>query len=141
MLSNKAKYAFHALFALAEEGAPLMIAEIAQRKRLPRKFLEQILVDLKHHGLVASRRGKLGGYHLLKRPDEISLGEIVRIIDGPLAPLPCLSKRAHQPCEECISEETCALRRVFARAHAVSSKVLEQTTLADALSDTDAITA
>lgn len=135
MLSKKATYALHALIALAEtprEDA-LMIGEIAERKRLPRKFLEQILVDLKHHGLVASRRGKYGGYTLLKDVDDIRLGEVIRIIDGPLAPLPCLSRMAYRRCDECANESRCTLRRALGRAHEATTAVLDGTTLADLL--------
>ena len=106
MLSQKAKYALRALLALAEQGdgEPMLISEIAERHSLPKKFLEQILLDLKHHGLVQSRRGRSGGYTLLKPASEISFGQVVRIIDGPLAPLPCLSKMAYRRCEVCPGE-------------------------------------
>jgi Rrf2 family protein len=135
MLSQKAKYALRALLVLAEEGddRPLMISDIAERHNLPKKFLEQILLDLKHHGLVQSRRGRSGGYALLKPAAEISFGQVVRIIDGPLAPLPCLSKMAYRRCEDCPGEEACEIRRVFARTHQLTSDVLDSTTLADAV--------
>jgi len=135
MLSQKAKYALRALLVLAEEGddRPLLIADIAERHNLPKKFLEQILLDLKHHGLVQSRRGRSGGYSLLKPASEISFGQVVRIIDGPLAPLPCLSRMAYRRCEDCAGEESCAIRRVFALTHQVTTTVLDRTSLADAL--------
>jgi Rrf2 family protein len=138
MLSQKAKYALRALLVLAEEGddRPLMISDIAERHNLPKKFLEQILLDLKHHGLVQSRRGRSGGYALLKSAAEISFGQVVRIIDGPLAPLPCLSKMAYRRCEDCPGEEACEIRRVFARTHQLTSDVLDGTTLADAVAGT-----
>jgi Rrf2 family protein len=135
MLSQKAKYALRALLALAEAGddQALMISDIAERHNLPKKFLEQILLDLKHHGLVQSRRGRHGGYGLLKAADEISFGQVVRIIDGPLAPLPCLSKTAYRRCADCPGEASCAIRRVFARTHQLTSDVLDRMTLAEAL--------
>ena len=135
MLSQKAKYALRALLVLTEEGddKPLLIADIAERHSLPKKFLEQILLDLKHHGLVQSRRGRSGGYSLLKPASQISFGQVVRIIDGPLAPLPCLSKMAYRRCADCPGEESCAIRRVFALTHQVTTTVLDRTTLADAL--------
>ena len=135
MLSQKAKYALRALLVLAEAGddKPVLIADIAERHNLPKKFLEQILLDLKHHGLVQSRRGRSGGYSLLKSASEISFGQVVRIIDGPLAPLPCLSVMAYRRCEDCIDEESCAIRRVFALTHQVTATVLDRTTLADAI--------
>src|SRR5919108_701635 len=135
MLSQKAKYALRALLVLAEAGEdrPVLIGEIAERHNLPKKFLEQILLDLKHHGLVQSRRGRSGGYNLLKPAAEISFGQVIRIIDGPLAPLPCLSVMAYRRCEDCLDEESCAIRRVFALTHQVNATVLDRTTLADAL--------
>jgi Rrf2 family protein len=135
MLSQKAKYALRALLALAEQedGEPMLISEIAERHSLPKKFLEQILLDLKHHGLVQSRRGRSGGYTLLKPASEISFGQVVRIIDGPLAPLPCLSKMAYRRCEDCPGEESCAIRCVFARTHELTTRILDRTTLADAI--------
>src|ERR671919_2102401 len=134
MLSQKAKYALRAMLVLAEEGdKTVLIADIAERHNLPKKFLEQILLDLKHHGLVQSRRGRSGGYALLKPASEISFGQVVRIIDGPLAPLPCLSRMAYRRCEDCAGEESCAIRRVFALTHQVTTTVLDRTTLADAL--------
>jgi Rrf2 family protein len=135
MLSQKAKYALRAMLVLAaEDGEALLISDIAEARNLPKRFLEQILLDLKHHGLVQSKRGKHGGYALLKRPAEITFGEIVRIIDGPMAPLPCLSRMAYQRCEDCEDEATCELRRVFGAVHAATASILDGTTLADALS-------
>ena len=136
MISQKAKYALRALVALAKTSAPgeaLLISEIAEQQRIPKKFLEQILLDLKHHGLVASRRGKSGGYMLLKSADVISFGEVLRIIDGPIAPLPCLSRMAYRRCIDCEGEENCEIRRVFARVAEATRKVLDETTIADAL--------
>src|SRR5690606_20971216 len=103
VISQKAKYALRALIALAREepGDSLMISEIADSQNIPKKFLEQILLDLKHHGVVMSRRGKAGGYLLLKPASEITFGEVLRIIDGPIAPLPCLSKMAYRRCDDC----------------------------------------
>ena len=135
MLSQKAKYALRALLALADQGddEPMLISDIAERHNLPKKFLEQILLDLKHHGLVQSRRGRSGGYALLRPAAEISFGQVVRIIDGPLAPLPCLSRMAYRRCPDCAGEESCAIRRVFARTHQLTTGILDRTTLADAI--------
>jgi Rrf2 family protein len=136
MISQKAKYALRALLALAKTDTPgvtLLISDIAEQQRIPRKFLEQILLDLKHHGIVVSRRGKTGGYLLLKRADEISFGEILRIIDGPIAPLPCLSRIAYRRCMDCEGEENCEIRRVFARVAEATRRVLDETTIADAV--------
>lgn len=135
MISQKAKYALRALVALAKEepGASLLISEIAESQNIPKKFLEQILLDLKHHGIVMSRRGKAGGYLLLKQPSDITFGEVLRIIDGPIAPLPCLSKMAYRRCEDCASEESCEIRRVFAQVAAATRNVLDKTSVADAV--------
>ena len=134
MISLKAQYALRALIAMAKAApdALFSIAEIAEEQRIPKKFLEQILLDLKQHGLVASRRGKLGGYALLRAPDRITFGEVLRIIDGPLAPLPCVSRIAYRRCEGCADEGACEIRRVFARVAEATRAVLDTTTLADA---------
>jgi Rrf2 family protein len=133
VISQKAKYALRALVALAKAGDSLMIGEIAARKRIPRKFLEQILLDLKRHGIVQSRRGKLGGYNLLMPPERITYGQVLRIIDGPIAPLPCLSRIAYRRCADCDTEESCEIRRVFARVAESAREVLDRTTIADSL--------
>jgi Rrf2 family protein len=137
MISQKAKYAFRALLELAKAktGDAVLISEIAERRNIPKKFLEQILLDLKHHGLVSSRRGKYGGYTLLKAPSDITFTQVMRIVDGPMAPLPCLSRTAYQRCDDCEDEASCETRRVFARAFAAGVAVLDRTTLADAMSD------
>jgi Rrf2 family protein len=132
VISQKARYALRALIALA--GADnMMIADIATEQRIPRKFLEQILLDLKRHGIVASRRGRLGGYGLLMPPDQITFGRVLRIIDGPIAPLPCLSKIAYRRCPDCKNEATCEIRRVFALVAESARDVLDRTTIAEAI--------
>ena len=135
MISQKSKYALRALLALAarSDGAPMMISEIAEQEVIPRRFLEQILLELKHQGLVVSRRGKTGGYLLLRRPQTITFGEVLRLIDGPLAPLPCLSKMAYRRCGDCANEQACQLRKVFARVAEATRDILDTTTLADVL--------
>lgn len=135
MISQKAKYALRALIALARapEGEQVQIGELAVRARAPRSFLEQILLDLKRRGLVASKRGANGGYMLLKAPQAITFGEVLRLIDGPIAPLPCLSITAYQPCEDCASEANCDIRKVFARVAESTRLVLDCTTIAQAV--------
>jgi Rrf2 family protein len=93
----------------------MMIGEIAAQERISRKFLEQILLELKHHGIVVSKRGKFGGYALLMPAAQITFGQLLRIVDGPIAPLPCLSRIAYRRCVDCHSKEECEIRRVFAR--------------------------
>jgi Rrf2 family protein len=133
VISQKAKYALRALVALARQGNSMMIGEIASRERIPRKFLEQILLELKRHGIVMSRRGKLGGYDLLMAADQITYGQVLRIIDGPIAPLPCLSRIAYRRCADCRTEDECEIRRVFARVATSAREVLDRTTIADSL--------
>ena len=133
MISQKARYALRALVALAGADRFFVIAEIAEQQQIPRKFLEQILLDLKHHGIVASRRGRFGGYVLLMRPDQITFGRILRIIDGPIAPLPCLSRIAYRRCADCKYEATCEIRRVFALVANSARDVLDRITIAQAV--------
>lgn len=136
MISQKAKYAFKALLSLAratEQGVPIPIRDIALRDKIPQSFLEHILLDLKRHGLVASRRGKEGGYVLLRRPDQISLGQVLRLVDGPVAPLPCLSRTAYRRCIDCADENNCTVRRIFTEVYEATTAILDQTTLHEAL--------
>jgi|TARA_R110001583_G_scaffold170845_1_gene324289 Rrf2 family protein len=137
MLAQKTKYAVKAMIALAEIGVgeAMQIADLAKQEAIPKKFLEQILLDLKHQGLINSRRGKLGGYTLIKAPEEISIGRIVRLIEGPIAPLSCLSKMAYQRCDDCRDETNCRVRRVFAESYEATVAILERTTLKDALAN------
>jgi Rrf2 family protein len=141
MISQKAKYALRALVALgrAPAGTSLMIADIARAEGIPKKFLEQILLLLKREGLVDSRRGRLGGYILLRSAGEITFGEVLRLVDGPIAPLPCLSKAFYRRCADCKDEATCEVRHVFARVADASRQVLDNTTLADAVENRMAV--
>jgi Rrf2 family protein len=133
VISQKAKYALRSLVALARKEGPMMIGEIASQERIPRKFLEQILLELKRHGIVQSKRGKLGGYDLLMAADCVTFGQVLRIVDGPIAPLPCLSRIAYRRCADCKTEEACEIRRVFARVAESAREVLDRTTIADSL--------
>jgi Rrf2 family protein len=137
MLSQKAKYALKALFVLGEHQGtdPVMIAEIAEKANVPRKFLEQILLEMKRRGIVHSVRGKFGGYVLGRKPEDISFAEVLRVIDGPLALSPCASVTAYRKCDDCDDETTCAIRRVLVSVRDASAKILEQHTLAQALAD------
>lgn len=135
MISQKAKYALRALVVLArlERGGAMTIAEIAETQAIPKKFLEQILLDLKRAGIVESKRGKSGGYGLFRPADMISFGEVLRLVDGPIALLPCLSKVAYRRCADCSDEAGCEIRRVFARVAESSRLVLDGTSIADAV--------
>ncbi|MDB5580889.1 MAG: Rrf2 family transcriptional regulator [Bradyrhizobium sp.] len=135
MISQRAKYALRALVALAraEADQTIMISDLSTSCSIPKKFLEQILLDLKHHDLVRSKRGKLGGYQLNKRPAQITFGEVLRIVDGPIALLPCLSKIAYRRCKDCSDESNCEIRRVFAQVAKSSRDILDNTSLSDAM--------
>lgn len=141
MLSQKAKYALKAMIALAtqEEGDLLQAAEIAERQNVPRKFLELILLDLRKHGLVRSQRGKFGGYALAKPADTITFGQIMRIMDGPLAPIPCASLTGYRRCADCRDEKSCAVRRAMRQVRDAAAAILDGTTLADALDSDKAL--
>ncbi|HEY3247840.1 MAG TPA: Rrf2 family transcriptional regulator [bacterium] len=132
MLSKKAKYGLKALVALAREypNGRLLIADLAGQERIPRKFLELILLDLKNHGLLHSRRGRGGGYALGKAPSEIAIGLVIRELDGPLAPMSCVSHTAYHRCEECVDERTCGIRAVMAEVREATARVLDHTSLA-----------
>ena len=133
MLTMKTKYALKALgqLAVARQGEPTLIADIAIKEDIPRKFLEAILVELKQHGFVRSRKGRGGGYYLAKDPDTITLASVIRVLDGPIAPVPCLSRTAYRRCDGCKDEATCGVRLVLRDAHAASIEVLETTTVGD----------
>ncbi|WP_434290426.1 Rrf2 family transcriptional regulator [Celeribacter sp. SCSIO 80788] len=138
MITQKMKYALKALLALADEAGaeepkPLTIEEIATRSGTPKRFLEHILLELRKAGVVASTRGRAGGYSLLKPPHEVSISELLRRIDGPIAPLTCLSRSAYQRCEDCDSEETCRIRKVFAEVFWSYLVLIDSLTLEDML--------
>lgn len=135
MISQKAKYALRALSALArgDQTVPRQISEIAASQSIPKKFLEQILLDLKREGIVRSLRGKQGGYLLLRPARDVTFGEVLRIIDGPLAPLPCLSITAYRRCDDCDGEVSCEIRHVFSRVAEAERAVLFSSTIADGI--------
>jgi Rrf2 family protein len=135
MISQKAKYAFKALAHLARQPgeASVRIEAIAEETSVPRKFLEHILLDLKRRGIVASRRGRAGGYVLAMRPEDVTIGDILRVIDGPIAPVPCISRSAYRRCEDCADEKTCVVRRLFADTYAATLLLMDGTTLAEIL--------
>jgi len=129
----RTRYALKALGILSERGMAqtTLIAEISEREAIPRKFLEAILRELRQHGLLLAQRGRGGGYRLRKPPEEIALAEVIRALDGPLAPVPCLSRTAYERCPECKSERACGVRLVLEDLHDATANILENTTLAD----------
>ncbi|AUH64293.1 Rrf2 family transcriptional regulator [Paracoccus zhejiangensis] len=131
MLSQKARYAFHAMTYLARKGEPASVAEIAASEGMPAKFLEQVMAALKAGGLVASRRGAGGGYRLARPAVEISFAAIMRCIDGPLALAPCASQHAYGPCADCKTPEACEIRQVLISVRDTTALLLEGTSLAE----------
>jgi Rrf2 family protein len=134
MLSQKAKYALKALCQLAArpQGELMLVADIAEREQAPRKFLELILLELKRHGLVLSQRGKNGGYALAKSASDITFGEVIRILDGPLAPLPCASLTGYRRCLDCGDEQACPVRLVMRQVRDAMAAIVDNVSIADA---------
>lgn len=133
MLSHKARYALRALVELARaEEDQVTAAELSVRADAPRKFLEAILLELSRRGIARSRRGKFGGYSLARPAEEISFAEVIRVIDGPLALAPCVSRTAFRKCDDCPDLATCCLREALLRARDATAAVLEGYSLADA---------
>lgn len=135
MLSQKAKYAIQALMYLGRkgEGVSVLIRDIAEKEHLPKKFLEAILLELKGAGILHARPGKGGGYMLNRPPRTVTLARVIRLIDGPLAPIPCVSQTAYAPCKDCVDERTCAIRAVMKQVRDATAKILDETTLGDLL--------
>jgi Rrf2 family protein len=133
MISNKAKYGLHALINLSGKynKGPILIADLANEERIPKKFLELILLDLKNNGILESKKGKGGGYMLARHPSEIKMGQVIRILDGPLAPVSCVSQTAYKPCRECKDEHHCGIRLVMKDVREAMANILDKTSLAD----------
>ena len=132
-LSKRGEYALRAMIDLAswtQDRSHMPIKEIAERENIPIKFLEQILLTMKNAGLVSSRMGVNGGYYLAKPAEQITLGQIIRLLDGPLAPIRCVSQMAYEPCS-CPDESTCGLRSVMFDVRNAISDILDHKTLAD----------
>ena len=135
MLTQRSRYALRAMLFLAEApagGPPVSMARIAEAVNVPRKFLELILAELRAADLIVSTRGKMGGYRLARARHLISLGDIVRLIEGPLALVPCVSRTAYRPCGDCHDEATCAIRHAMMRVRDETARILDGTSLADA---------
>ncbi|MCU0419969.1 MAG: Rrf2 family transcriptional regulator [Cyclobacteriaceae bacterium] len=131
MLSKKCKYAIHALVYLADryQQGPVHIQEIADEQNIPKKFLEAILLELRNAKILHSKKGKGGGYYLYKKPSEVNMIEIIRLMDGAIAMLPCVSLNYYEPCEECREEKTCGIRDSFIAVRDQTLKILEGSTL------------
>ncbi|MRX52144.1 Rrf2 family transcriptional regulator [Paracoccus sp. S-4012] len=138
MITQKTKYALQALLVLADEAAvpqpkALTIEQIATRSGTPKRFLEHILLEVRRMGFVTSIRGRAGGYRLSAKPSEIQISALLRQIDGPIAPLPCLSRTAYQRCADCTDETTCRIRRIFAEVFWSYLVIIDSLTLQDML--------
>lgn len=140
MITKKTKYAFKALIHLAEmpSGQPVLIADLAKDGNIPKKFLEFILLSLRKGGVLLSRIGRGGGYWLAQPPNKITIGSIVRILEGDLAPVQCLSTTNYAPCEECGDEKTCGIRLTMADVNVALTAVLDSLTLADMIERSEA---
>ena len=138
MLSDTARYAMRAMMALADRHpAPASIAEIAQDISAPRKYLEAVMLRLKLEGLLTSQRGRNGGYALARRAGEISVADIIRSLDGPLALTPCASRTRFEACENCMDVATCSIRFVLLEGRDALAEVLERRTLQDLAGTSD----
>ncbi|MEM1215829.1 MAG: Rrf2 family transcriptional regulator [Bacteroidota bacterium] len=132
MVSKKCKYAIKAILYIARnegDDRSIFASEIAKAEHIPQKFLETILRELCNQRILVSKRGRYGGYRLLKQPSDISFTEIMRIMDGPIALMPCVSLNYYTPCEECQEEENCAIREVFLKVRDVTLDIFNQATV------------
>lgn len=132
MLSKKTQYAFKALMYLAQhkDDGPILIAEIAKKKKIPLKFLENILLELKKGGILESKKGKGGGYFFAEDPGKIYLAKVMRLLEGPIALLPCVSLNFYQKCKNC-DEKFCGLNHIMCDVRDASLSILEKRTVAD----------
>lgn len=135
MLTRKAKYALKAMLVLAAKAPrePVLIGALARESGVPKKFLELILLDLRNAGILQSKRGKAGGYMLGMPAKDIMVGAVIRSVDGPMAPVPCLSKTAYRRCEDCVDEGECGVRLALREAYQASLAILERTSLESTL--------
>ncbi len=133
MISKKAKYAIKALKVLTEEygKGPVLISRISEKEKIPKKFLEAILLDLRNNGILQSQKGKGGGYMLRVPPEEVNFSKVLRIIDGPISPTLCVSLYFYGKCDDCVDEENCSLRIIMQRWRDANLTVLDSTTLKD----------
>lgn len=133
MLSKRTKYGLKALTYLAKKGknTPVLISEIATEENISKKFLEAILLQLKKNGFLSSKMGKGGGYYLIKNPEEVTIASVYRILEGPIAMLPCVSLNYYEKCDDCKSEEECTLHRIMIEVRDNTLKVYENKTLID----------
>ena len=139
MLSKKTKYGLKALAYLASKDArePVQIAEIARNENISQKFLESILLTLRKTGFLGSKKGKGGGYYLIKDPSEIPMTSVMRVLEGPIAMLPCVSLNFYEKCDDCPDENTCAVHRLMIQVRDSALSVYRKNTLADIIVGTE----
>jgi len=135
MLSKKTKYGLKALTYIARKKCehPVLISEIAKAENISQKFLESILLTLRKNGLLGSKKGKGGGYYLIKEPESISAASIIRVLEGPIAMVPCVSLNFYEKCEDCPDENACSVHSLMLEVRDNTLRVLENRTLADFL--------
>lgn len=133
MLSKKSKYAIKALIVLGKNygNDPMQIVKIAAEEDIPKKFLEQILLEMRNAGILYSKKGAGGGYSLNKAPEDIKLSQVIRLTDGPIALLPCVSLNFYRKCDECKNEDTCGIRDTFVEVRNAMLQILNDTSVAD----------
>lgn len=131
MISKKSKYAINALVHLGRKygDGPTLISTIAEEENIPQKFLEAILLELKNDGILGSKKGKGGGYYLRKEPETVNLAQVLRLFDGAIALLPCVTFKFYERCEECKDEETCSIREAFLKVRNETVKIFKNQTL------------
>lgn len=134
MLSKKSQYAFKALIYLAEkyDRGPVLISEISKKKKIPLKFLENILLELKNADILESKKGKGGGYFLKQRPDKVKVATVIRLVNGPIAMLPCVSLYFYERCKNC-NEKHCGLHDMMIEVRDATLNIVENRTLKDLL--------
>ena len=131
-LSKKTQYTLRALYSLARSygQGPTLIAKLAKEESIPQDFLENILLSMKREGLVESKKGKGGGYSLVQAPDKLTIGTVVRLMEGPLALLPCASETAYRKCDECVDDRFCGTRMLMRQVRDATAAILDRTTIA-----------
>ncbi|MCF1192406.1 Rrf2 family transcriptional regulator [Mangrovimonas sp. AS39] len=137
MLSKKTKYGLKALAYLAKQGSnhPVQISVISESENISRKFLESILLTLRKNGFLGSKKGKTGGYYLLKDPKDIKLAPIMRILEGPIAMVPCVSLNFYEKCDDCPDETTCSVHNLMLEVRDSTLQIFNNKSLADILKD------
>lgn len=133
MFSAKTKYAFSALTYLVEhkDDGPILIQDISKNRNISQKFLENILLELRKAGILGSKKGKGGGYYIIKEPGEVSLAKVIRLVNGPIALVPCVSLNYYEKCKDCPDEKACKLHFILEDVRDHTLGILEQKTLAD----------